>query len=97
MSPGWGETKARHRPCTKHIQYVPYIPESGSHGRIIFADIPGFPDPDPMTQQEEKMRIENAKESRKWELRLIRLRPDSASLSRPKILIGHPGSNFLSR
>ena len=51
------------KPCTKHIQYVPYNPESGSHGRIIFVDTPAFPDPEPKrarTQQQEITRIENA-------------------------------------
>lgn len=50
------------KPCTKHIQYVPYTPESGSDGRMIFVDTPAIPDPEPRkarTQQEEITRIEN--------------------------------------
>jgi len=49
-------------PCTKHIQYVPYTPESGSDGRIIFVDTPAIPDPEPKkgrSHQEEITRIEN--------------------------------------
>ena len=70
------------RPCTKHIQYVPYNPESGSHGRIIFVDTPAIPDPDPKkarTQQDEVTRIESA--IAEWLEKRYSTNPDSCRLN----------------